>query len=140
MRSLLALVVLVIALLAGCIAGDASPKRGKLSGKVTLDGKPVANGQLRLFALEATGTNIATNITSGQYDLPEGQGPSKGKYRVEFSVPSATKTRLPNPDIPGQWLEEAAETLPARYNRDSNIVLDYDPGKSQTYDTALLSK
>ena len=52
---------------------------------------------------------------------------AKGKYRVEFSVPSATKTRTPNPDIPGEWLEEASEMLPPRYHRDSTMTLDYDP-------------
>ncbi len=140
MRNLVASFVLVLAIVPGCSAGDAAPKRGKLSGRVTLDGKPVANGQLTLFALEATGTNVATKITAGQYDLPEGQGPSKGKYRVEFRVPSATKTKVPNPDIPGQFLEEPTETLPPRYNRESNIILDYDPDKSQTYDMDLQSR
>jgi hypothetical protein len=139
MRNLVGLVV-VITIIAGCNIGPAPLKRGKLSGKVTLDGKPVATGQIRFIALDPDGVNVAATIANGQFDLPEGQGPAKGKYRVEFSVPSATKSRIPNPDIPGQWLEEAAETLPPRFHRDSNIIFDYDPERAQPYDAALQSQ
>jgi len=41
---------------------------------------------------------VARSLT--KFSLAEGEGPTKGKYRVEFSVPSATKRRVPNDDIP----------------------------------------
>jgi hypothetical protein len=63
----------------------------------------------------------------------------KGKYRVEFSVPVPGR-RVPNPDIPGAWLEEPQETLPARYHRESQFVLDYDPDNPKPYDAALTSR
>ena len=58
-------------------------------------------------------------------------GPTKGKYRVEFYVPSATKRRIPDDDNPGKFIEEAPETLPRRYNYDSAITADYDPDHPQ---------
>ena len=61
----------------------------------------------------------------------------KGKYRVEFSVPAANPRRTANPDIPGAWLEEPVETLPARYHRDSQYILDYDPLDPKPYNAAL---
>jgi hypothetical protein len=121
----------------GCTPGPAPPLRGPLAGTVTLNGKPVANGFIRFMALDPNGLNVAAAIKDGQFSVPDGQGPTKGKYRVEFSVPSTTKRRIPNDDIPGQFIEEAPETLPPRYHRDSNILQDYDPDQPQSYDYQL---
>ena len=137
MRLLWALAVLFLAVVIGCEDGPAEPVRGPLSGSVALDGKPVANGQVRFIALDPGGVNVLAVVTDGKFNVPAEAGPAKGKYRVEFSVPSATKTRTPNPDIPGEWLEEASETLPPRYHRDSTITLDYDPAKVQPVEYKL---
>jgi hypothetical protein len=123
---------------AGCNA-PRPPKRGKLYGKVTLDGKPVAKASIRFIALEASGINVLASVNDGAYEVPESQGPVKGKYRVEFSVPGPTR-RVPNPDIPGAWLDEPSEALPPRYHRDSKHVLDYDPEDPKPYDAQLTSK
>jgi hypothetical protein len=132
---------LAVALLwtAGCRSGPAPPKRGTIHGRVTLDGKPVAKANIRFIALETRGVNVLAAVKDGIYELPEGQGPVKGKYRVEFSVPGPGR-RVPNPDIPGAWLEEPSETLPARYHRESQYVLDYDPDDPRPYDVELTSR
>jgi len=123
--------------IAGCADAPKAPQRGKLEGKVTLNGKPVASGLIRFMAIDPSGTNVVATITDGQYSVPEGQGPSKGKYRIEFSVPSATKRRIPNDDIPGQFIEEPIETLPPRYHSKSEITADYDPTQSRPRDFQL---
>jgi hypothetical protein len=132
--------ILILAALAGCISRSAPQQRGKLSGKVTLDGKPVASGRISFIALDASGANAAAPITNGEYSLAEGEGPAKGKYRVQFSVPSATKRRIPNDDVPGQFIEEASETLPPRYHRESAITLDYDPATPQPFNYDLTTR
>jgi hypothetical protein len=140
MRTFFGLLVIVM-LAAGCYSASTPAKRGKLAGKVMLDGKPVANGNIRFIALEPSGINVLAKVTNGEYSLPEGQGPLKGKYRVEFSVPSATKKiRTKNPDNENEWLEEPVETLPPRYHRDSQLVLDYDPENPKPYDAELHSQ
>jgi hypothetical protein len=131
---------LVVAVAAGCAGAAAPPKRGRIHGKVTLDGRPVAKANIRFIALEATGVNVLARVTAGAYDVPDGQGPVKGKYRVEFSVPSAATRRTRNPDNPLEWLEEPVETLPARYHRESTYVLDYDPDDPKPFDAALTSR
>lgn len=132
-------VLVIVTIAAGCNTGPAPPKRGKLSGKITLDGQPVAAANIRFIALEADGINVLAKVTNGEYSLPEGEGPVKGKYRVEFSVPSATKYRMPNPDDPGKWIEEPKEVLPPRYHRESSVTLDYDPASPQPFNYALTS-
>jgi hypothetical protein len=123
--------------LLGCSKPSREPPRGSIWGQVTLDGRPVPHGLIRLIALDPEGINCLATIAEGRYELPEGQGPTKGKYRVEFSVPSAHKRKVPNPDLPGQFLEEAEETLPPKYHRDSQMTIDYDPAQKRAYDFAL---
>ena len=137
LRSALLLLLAASMTTVGCAHGPAPPKRTKLEGKITLNGKPVANGLIRFMALDPNGFNVVATVKDGQYTVPENEGPTKGKYRVEFSVPSATKRRIPNDDIPGQFIEEAPETLPLRYHRDSAILHDFDPDKPHSFDFQL---
>jgi hypothetical protein len=130
MRGLWWLLVVLVAL-ASCNSAPPAAKRGKVEGKVLLNGKPVANGWIRFMAIDPNGTNVAAQIKDGSFEVPAEQGPTKGKYRVEFSVPSTTKRRVPDDDNPGKFIEEAPETLPRRYNYDSTITADYDPDKPQ---------
>ena len=65
---------------------------------------------------------------------------NKGRYRVEFSVPAPAPRRVANPDRSGEWADEPVETLPARYHRDSQYLLEYDPADAKPYDASLTSK
>jgi hypothetical protein len=120
-----------LALITACNSAPAPPKRGKIDGTVTLNGKPVASGWIRFMAIDPNGTNVAAPVKDGAFDVSAEQGPTKGKYRVEFSVPSATKRRVPDDDNPGKFIEEAPETLPRRYTVESTITTDYDPDHPQ---------
>jgi hypothetical protein len=133
---LVAAVALAVA--AGC-GKPPPPARGRIHGTITLDGKPLAKGNVRFIALEASGLNVLAPVTDGAYDVPEGQGLVRGKYRVEFSVPKAGR-RVPNPDIPGAWMVDLEETLPVRYHRNSQQVLDYDPADPKPFNAALTSQ
>lgn len=134
---LLGIITLATALATGC-SGPAPPRRGQIHGTVTLDGKPVAKANIRFIALEESGINVLAAVKDGIYEVPEGEGPVKGKYRVEFSVPGPVK-RMADPDIPGGWMEVPKETLPARYHRESKYLLDYDPDDPKPYDAVLTS-
>ena len=138
-RGALLAAALAAALAAGCGGAPEPPRRGAIHGRVTLDGRPVAKANVRFIALEAHGVNVLAPVADGAYAVPEGQGPVKGKYRVEFSVPKPGR-RVPNPDVPGAWLEDPVETLPARYHRDSQYLLDYDPDDPQPYNASLTSQ
>ena len=131
------LCLVVGAAVCGCAPATSGPKRAKVEGKVTVNGQPVANGFVRFMALEPDGVNVSAVIKDGQYAVSENQGPTKGKYRVEFNVPAAQKKLVPNDDAPGQFREEAPETMPPKYNSKSAIVQEIDPQKPQNYDFSL---
>ena len=129
--------LLGLLLVSSCDRAPPEPPRGKLEGQVTLNGKPVAKGTIRFMALDPSGFNVVADIANGRYAVPEGKGPSKGKYRVEISVPSEKKNRFENPDIPGQRMEEPVELLPPKYHRNSEIFAEYDPGSGKSYNFQL---
>jgi hypothetical protein len=132
--------VLFAACAVGCAAQSSPAKRGRISGSVSLDGKPAPMANVRFIALEAGCVNVLAVVKNGVYDVPEGQGPMKGKYRVEFSVPSATAQRVVHPDKPGEWMEDRVESLPPRYHRDSTYMLDYDPDDPRPFNADLSSR
>jgi hypothetical protein len=131
----LACLLSVVCITPGCTPTRAGPKRGKLEGNVTLNGKPVEKGYIRLLAVDPNGTNAAAEIVAGKYTIPDTQGPTKGKYRVTFSVP--IKKRIPNDDAPGEMMDNFVETLPPKYHSASTIMLDYDPDKPEPRDFQL---
>jgi hypothetical protein len=102
---------------------------------VTLNGKPVEKGYIRLLAVDPSGTNAAGEIVAGKYSILSEQGPTKGKYRVTFSV--LAKKRIPNDDAPGEMMDNFVETLPPKYHSASTITLDYDPDSPQPHDFQL---
>src|SRR4051812_40724296 len=97
--------LLILIAIPACSRAPAAPKRGKLEGKVTVNGKPAAKGTVRFMSLEPGGINAIANISDGQYSVPAAEGPTKGKYRVEINIPSGKKLITDNPDIPGKKLE-----------------------------------
>jgi hypothetical protein len=137
-RVLLAVVALAVAA-DGCSQSQPPPYRGPIRGTVTLDGKPLAKGNVRFIALDPTGINVLAPVADGAYDVPEGRGLVKGKYRVEFSV-SKLGPPFRNPDFPDKMVQEPVETLPPRYHRDSQYLLDYDPNDPKPFDVALTSR
>jgi hypothetical protein len=137
--SRLVLAMAAVALAADGCGGPPPVLRGRIHGHVTLDGKPLAKGNVRFIALDPDGINVLAPVTDGEYDVPEGQGLVKGKYRVEFSVPKLGRP-FHSPDFPDKMVQEPVETLPARYHRDSRYVLDYDPADPKPFDAALTSQ
>ncbi len=104
---------------------------------MTLNGKPLPEGKIRFMALDPEGLNVLANVKDGRFSVPETDGPTKGKYRVEFSVLSPTKQRIANDDVPGEFIEIHPEMLPPRYHRESQITIDYNPENPQPRDFQL---
>jgi hypothetical protein len=124
-------------LILGCLGcSDSAPpplKPGPVSGTLTIDGKAPARANIRFISLEASAVNALAQVKDGTFAIPVEQGLVKGKYRIEFSVPSANTRKMRNPDNPLEWMVEAQETLPARFHRESEYTIDYDPEGTTTY-------
>jgi hypothetical protein len=107
---------------------------------VTLDGRPLAAGRIRFFALTG-GVSTQGEVRDGRYEIPADRGPTAGKYRVELSVEKKTGRKVPDRDAgPGDLKDETVEAVPARYNRESVLQIDYDPAADRPHDFDLNTK
>jgi hypothetical protein len=101
----------------GCASGD-GPELGLVTGKVTLDGKPL-RGALVVFAPRKGGRQSSGLTDSeGRYDLAylRGiRGAVVGPHRVRISTAREDKPE---------------ETVPSRYNAKTKLVAEIRPGEN----------
>ena len=124
--------VLLIAVIVGC---SSKPSGGTVKGTVTLDGQPLAAGQILFVAADQNAQAAEATITAGQFEalVPPGE------KRVEIRAPKVTgkKKMYDTPESP--TVDVVAELLPAKYNVNSELKLTVD-GSVQEQKFDLQSK
>ncbi len=114
LRSILCLLGFVI--LVGC-QKDEGPAKAPVSGQVTLDGTPLAEGQISFMPSNGVGISTGGKITNGSYreDVP------LGEMRVEIRARTQVgeKPAYDAPDSPKMPIFE--EKIPAKYNSNSEL-------------------
>jgi hypothetical protein len=137
-----AIVVLALAATGGCGPAKPRPNYGTLelvegSGRITLDGRPLAGAEVRALGED-------DSFSTGQTD-------SAGRYRLWFDSLRPGVTRGPKlvqiygapiaegdgPGVEGDT-SAAVDPLPARYNKESTLRIDVQ-GPSTTLDFDLRS-
>jgi hypothetical protein len=108
-------------LLLGCAA---APPSASVEGDVKLDGKPLAEGRVRLVPTDGTeGPALEAEVQQGSFTLDE---VPPGTYLVQVYAPRKTGKTVPRPDIaPGRAAggseDEFVETIPPTYNVRSTL-------------------
>jgi len=134
-RSLI--VIVAAASIAGC--GQAY-KIAPVSGRITLDGKPLANATVQFYPVAPPGTDpgptsIGHTNEDGRYSLAliDGGtlGAMVGKHKVFITVNPKPD---PNDKRPRHYVQ-----VPMRYNRKSELERDVPPGGAEC-DFELTSK
>lgn len=123
-------------LLAAALFGCSSEKTGgTVKGTVTLDGQPLAAGQILFVSVDQSTPSAEGTITAGQFEalVP------LGEKRVEIRAPKVTgkKKMYDTPDSP--TVDIVAELLPAKYNVSSELTMTVD-GAAQEQNFDLKSK
>ncbi len=112
--------------------GCGGPQFGRVSGTVTMDGKPLPGVAVR-FEDEGGSATIARTDKSGYYELRytvDQVGAPVGKHKVTILTPPKDEVSTG---------EREKEVVPARYNRESTLTADVKSGR-QTIDWELTSK
>lgn len=106
-----------LVLLAGCDSGPPAPKLTKVSGTVTLDGSPMAEGEVT-FAEPAKGAYDSIKVIDGKFEGPV----QPGKKRVEVRAyrPGKPNTEMYGPDAKA----EPENYIPAKYNNESTMTAE----------------
>jgi hypothetical protein len=145
-----AAVAAVLLALWGCGGGDKLPRQA-ISGKVTLDGQPLDSALITFTpagAGDAASTSGATQVSGGAFSIPRDEGLIPGNYRVSISVtrevavkPSRkTETDSVTGEVIPPRTSALMETLPVRYNSQSELKADVTQGGPNDLTFALTSK
>ncbi|WP_435018056.1 hypothetical protein TA3x_005696 [Tundrisphaera sp. TA3] len=129
----------------GCgMAGSDDLPREAISGKVTLDGQPLAQGVIQFLpASRNEGIAGGATIEAGSYSVPRAQGLVPGQYRVTInSVKDGGASQAAPADSPGPIVaaEVPKELLPPKYNAQSDLVAKVQAGQANQFDFDLKSK
>jgi hypothetical protein len=127
------LVPLVFAL-AGC--GTSGPDIAYVTGKVTMDGKPLANATV-VFVPENGRPSGANTDADGNYVLNFAQG-RKG------AIPGPSIIRImtfrdASQDESGKTIPGSPETVPSEYNTESTLSFNVEPDKKNVANFDLKS-
>lgn len=115
--------ILVLALcvvaLAGCGGG---PRRVEVRGKVSYDGRPIEEGEIRFVPATADmGALSGASISNGTYELAGAGAVPAGRHRVEITAYRPVPDHQPDPNLPFVPKEQY---LPDKYNR--RTILEYE--------------
>ena len=118
--------LLLALLVVGC-SQEGGFKLAKVSGVVTLDGKPVGGAGLE-FVADAGGVAYGRTDSSGRYYMSFGNnrtGAIVGKNQVRITAGDKVTV--------GEKKYESTEVFPKKYNKETELVVDVVPG-SNTFD------
>lgn len=123
--------------LAGC---GASQGGNIVSGQVTFDGQPLANGQI-VFEPQGPGKMSIAQINNGSYRLPASFGLQAGKYVVRITSlrPTGQKVKPASYSQDQTPADVYEQFLPAKYNQSSELTINVDPSSGLKHDFALSS-
>ena len=121
---MLLVIAAIVLLTTGCSEGL---PRAEVHGKVTLDGKPIPQGDIRF--VPTSGPVWSAKITDGNYTTAGTKGAPVGKLRVEiqaFRTPPNFPSSLPaDGSADGVPMEQY---LPAKFNLESKLEMTIEPG------------
>jgi hypothetical protein len=132
------LAALCLGFLAGCYGGSKGPEVGKVSGLVTLDGKPLENAAV-YFEPARGRTSSGLTDKHGHYELSytkEIKGAEVGGHTVRITREPTVDEMLAQGTNPQA---KQPDPLPERYNVNSELKAEVKPG-GNTCNFELTSK
>jgi hypothetical protein len=121
-----AIAVLLISFLVSFLSGCSDSNRATVTGTVTIDGQAVKSGSIAFFPIDEKSPTTGASIADGQYTAQVPLGAAKVQIRVAKKV--GEKKLYNTADSPVQPIMK--ETLPAKYNDDTELQLDVKPGNT----------
>jgi hypothetical protein len=122
-----------VLLAAMLIAGCGKSNIGVVTGTISVDGAPAKSGSIAFFPTNRKSSTSGSEIVDGRYSAKVALGAAKVEIRVPKVV--GQKKLYDTPDSPVKQV--LAESLPRKYNDDTELKLDVRPGENrQDYELA----
>jgi hypothetical protein len=113
------------------IAGCGKSNVGVVTGTITVDGTPAKSGSIAFFPMNRKSSTAGSEIVDGRYTAKVALGDAKVEIRIPKVV--GKKKLYDKPDSPMK--EVLAESLPRKYNDDTELKLDVQAGNNvQNYE------
>ncbi len=118
--------IVAFAVTAAALAGGCGDGTGTVSGEVTVDDKPLAEGLITYVAADGKTAPVAVKVKDGKYSASV----PAGSYKVQVSAqkPTGQKREM----LPGSPPQDVlAESLPGRYNVSTELHADVKAGANK---------
>jgi len=130
-RSVWLLLALAIGVCPGCTADPNALQ--PLSGKVTFQGQPLAQGTIAFFGREEPEQRLSgAMLQEGRFHVAADFGLPPGTYKVKISSPETPA----NPEMIGGYPVNV-ERIPAEFNKNSKLVIEVKPGGGNVFDFSI---
>lgn len=115
-----------------------------MSGKVTLDGAPLAKGVISFDPADGSPGAVPAGgvIADGSYSIDAASGPTPGKYKVSIRTGVASSPLAENaaPGAPPRPKKGEAEPIPKKYNSASELSAEVAASGSTSANFELTTK
>ena len=108
------------------MGGCAKSNMGVVTGTISVDGTPAKSGSIAFIPVNGKSSTAGAEIVDGRYTANVPFGAAKVEIRVPKVV--GQKKLYDTPNSPIQPL--LAESLPRKFNDDTELKLDVQPGKN----------
>jgi len=129
--------VLTLVATMGC---GGEPRLESVSGSVTLDEKPLAEGMIQFTPEDGKGLAAGSLIQQGEYRLPNPPGLAPGRYRVSITAQGGSAARADAPPDIDLGRPGVKDPIPARYNQQTTLHADVTANGSNAFPFDLSSK
>lgn len=118
--------------LLGCGAGDDLPREA-VSGKVAIDGEPIAKGAILFKSAAADGhaMDVGGLIRDGAYSIPKAEGPIPGPYQVMITEEPVAAI---DPNDPTHTLPKKPSKLTPMYRKGMKLTAEIKKGQDNPID------
>lgn len=116
----------------GC-GSDAGPESITVSGKVTFDGVPIAEGDIVFRDAEGIVRGCGGKITNGEYSFEASPGSKTVEITAMREVPGKMDTSNPGESVPLMEMY-----IPAKYNTETTETAEVTDSGGDKFDFALM--
>jgi hypothetical protein len=121
----------LMALVIGCAR---APDFCRVSGQVSFQSAPLAEGSIQFFSTgEHSGPAGGALIKDGVYQLPAEHGLKPGSYRVFITSPES----MPELKTPEMSVPPVRERIPPKFNSESQIEIEVRSGQVNAFDFTI---
>lgn len=130
------IVIVGFVLLGGCGTGGIF----FLEGRVTLDGSPLEDGYITFIPeADTPGPDAVAPVRDGRFAITATGGPLTGTFRVKIIANRETDRKQVD-DISGKLVPIIQQYIPARYNEQSELIIEVREDQPNEFKFALTSK